>query len=318
MELTLLGTGAGRPSRLRNVTSVALTLPQPRCSVWLFDCGEATQHQLMRTPLKMSKVEAVFITHMHGDHVNGLPGLLSSRSYHPGAGKLRLFGPEGIREYVQAVFRLTASHLDYELEITELAPGIVYEDELYAVEADRLDHRVASWGYRIVEKDKPGALDSAKARSLGVPFGPQLGLLKQGQDITLDDGRVIRSSDVLGPALPGRIVTILGDTTPCPAIVRLAKDADLLVHEATFEGAMAAKAKAYGHSTTLQAAAAAAEAGARRLVMTHFSSRYRDEDMPALVAEARGIFAESYAGADLLTLPIPRQGEEETGGYCLI
>jgi ribonuclease Z len=316
MELTFLGTGAGRPSRHRNVTSIALTLPQPRCSVWLFDCGEATQHQLMRTPLKMSKVDAVFITHLHGDHINGLPGFLSTRSYHPGAGKLRLFGPEGIREYVQAVFRLTASHVDYELEIAELKPGLVYEDDLFRVETDLLDHRVTSWGYRIIEKDRAGALDSDKARSLGVPFGPQLGLLKQGNDVTLDDGRVIRSSDVLGPALKGRIITVLGDTTPCPAIARLAKDADLLVHEATFEGSMDEKAKAYGHSTTLQAASAAAAAGVRRLVMTHFSSRYREEDMASLEAEARSVFPESYAGADLLTIAIPRHGEEAPEGSC--
>ncbi|OXM16453.1 ribonuclease Z [Paenibacillus herberti] len=309
MELTFLGTGAGRPSRQRNVTSMALTLPQPRGSIWLFDCGEATQHQLMNTPIKLNKIEAVFITHLHGDHINGLPGLLSSRSYHAGSGPLQLFGPQGIKDYIDAVFRLTSSHLDYELIITELEAGVIYEDEELIVEAHPLNHRVPCWGFRIVEKDKPGTLDAAKARELGVPFGPLLGQLKNGRDVMLPDGQLVRSGDVTGPDLRGRIIAILGDTVPCHGVGQLAQGADLLVHEATFQGDMAEKAAAYGHSTTLQAAEAARAAGAQRLYMTHISSRYRDEDMVALLQEARSVFPESYAGADLMSIQIPRRGE---------
>ncbi|MGN7456930.1 ribonuclease Z [Paenibacillus pasadenensis] len=316
MELTFLGTGAGRPSRQRNVTAMALTLPPPRCSAWLFDCGEATQHQLMNTPIKISRIEAVFITHLHGDHVNGLPGLLSSRSYHPGAGPLRLFGPTGLKAYLEAVFSATYSHLEYELIVTELVEGVVYEEDDYTVEAYPLQHRVPCWGYRLTEKDRPGALDAEKARALGVPFGPLLGQLKNGRDVRLPDGRTVRSSDVTAPDRKGRVITILGDTVPCDNIARLAANADLLVHEATFQGDMAEKAAAYGHSTTLQAAEAARQAGAKRLYMTHFSSRYRDEDMDGLVAEARTLFPESYAGADLLAIEVPRPGEPETDGTC--
>lgn len=309
MELTFLGTGAGRPSRLRNVTSMALTLPQPRCAVWLFDCGEATQHQLMKTALKLSKIEAVFITHLHGDHINGLPGLLSTRSYHSGSGQLRLFGPQGIREYLEAVFGLTGTRLDYELIVSELQEGIIYEDDDFSVDAQQLNHRVPCWGFRVAEKDKPGTLDAVKARSLGVPFGPLLGRLKNGEDVVNPAGQLVRSADVTGPELKGRIVTILGDTVPCGGVERLAQGADLLVHEATFQGDMAEKAAAYGHSTTLQAAQAASESGVKRLIMTHISSRYREEDMPQLIDEARSVFPESYVGYDLLTVPIPRRGE---------
>ena len=154
---------------------------------------------MMHTPLKVSRIEMVFITHLHGDHLNGLPGLLSTRSYHPGSGTLRVFGPQGIREYLDSVFRITSSHLEYELIVTELSPGLIYEDEEYRVEADRLDHRVPSWGFRVMEKDRQGTLDAAKARALGVPFGPLLGQLKGGRDVVLPDGSLIAAATCWGP-----------------------------------------------------------------------------------------------------------------------
>lgn len=310
MDLWFLGTGAGRPTKERNVTSIALKLPEPSGALWLFDAGEGTQHRLLQTPLKLSKLSTIFITHLHGDHTFGLPGLLSSRSYETDE-PLRLIGPAGLRELVMSALQLSGSRLEYELVIQELTEGIVYEDEQMKVEAAKLDHRIESFGYRITERERPGKLNSALLRELGVPSGPLFGELKGGSDVTLEDGRMIRASDVVGPPVPGRIVTILGDTRPCANTAVLAKDADVLVHEATFRSGQEEKAWDYGHSTTLQAAEAAKNAGAKKLVMTHFSSRFRMEDMAELEQEAAQVFPAAAAAYDLYNISIPQSQRTE-------
>lgn len=310
MHMWFLGTGAGRPSKHRNVSAIALQLPEPGCGWWLFDAGEATQHQLMQTPLKLSKLDAIFVTHLHGDHLYGIPGLLSTRSFVGGETPLVLTGPRGIKRYIETVFEISGTTLDYELiirEIDEEQRHTVYQDTCFIVEASPLTHRVPCFGYRIVERDQPGRLLAEKLEQLGVPAGPQYGLLKKGIDITLEDGTVIRSSDVTAPPLPGRIVTILGDTSPCEQVLELAGGADLLVHEATFEAGMEEKAHLFGHCTTVEAAKAAAEAGAKRLIMTHFSSRYHHDDMPELVRQAKTVFEHSEVAADFYHTEIQRR-----------
>jgi len=308
MEMTFLGTGAGRPTRGRNVTGIALQLPPAQGSFWLFDCGEGSQHQLMQTPLKLSRLERIFITHLHGDHTFGLPGLLSSRAFAGGTAPIWLYGPVGLRELVECSLKLTQTNLGYDLHIREIAPfgGIVVDDDYCTVEAAELEHRITCFGYRIVEKPLRGKLDTAKLEALGIRPGPAYGRLKQGYQIELEDGCVIRAEDVTGPSQRGRIITILGDTSPCDNAVRLAKDADVLVHEATFEATLADKAIEYGHSTTMHAADAAARAGARRLVLTHFSTRYTDEDAARLEQEAQSRFPPSIAAFDLLKFRVPR------------
>ncbi|ALS27935.1 ribonuclease Z [Paenibacillus sp. 32O-W] len=309
MELLFLGTGAGRPSKDRNVSAAALVFPERGGAFWLFDAGEGTQHQLMRTSLKLNKLEAVFITHLHGDHLFGLPGLLSSRSYHEGAGDLPLFGPPGIKSFLDAVFAITGTHLEYRLDIREAVAGPIWDDGTWSVRCAPLDHRVPCLGYRIEERDRPGRLDSERAKQLGVPFGPLFGALKRGEDVELPDGTIVRSRDVVGPPIKGRVVTLLGDTKPCPEAVLLAEGADLLVHEATFAAGMEEKAAKYGHSTTGQAAETAKKAGAKRLVMTHFSHRYRMEDLASLENEARKVFPETVAAYDLKAIDIPFRSE---------
>jgi ribonuclease Z len=309
MNLWFLGTGAGRPNKHRNVTSVALQLPSD-AGWWLFDAGEATQHQLMKIPqLKLNRLSAVFITHLHGDHLYGLPGLLSSRSFDGGITPLKLIGPAGIRTYIETVFGLTGTSLDYELAIEELSglPAEVHVDGPLSVEAGMLEHRIPCYGYRVSERDAPGPLLADKLPALGLKAGPSYGLLKQGCPVETEDGTVIRPEDVTDGVYKGRIVTILGDTSPCREAVRLAKDADVLVHEATFAAGLEDKAHEFGHSTTVEAARAAADAGARRLVMTHFSGRYDNEALLRLEAEARTVFAAATAAADLLRIDIERK-----------
>jgi ribonuclease Z len=306
VELWLLGTSAGRPILGRNVTSIVLQMQQNRGAFWMIDCGEGTQHQLLRTPFRLSRLEKLFVTHLHGDHVFGIPGLLSSRSSLGGTEPLTLYGPSGLRELMETALRITETHLDYELHIHEIGDGSVFEGEAFAVAAAKLDHRIDSYGYRITERPRAGALNVKLLVEMGVPPGPAFGRLKAGADITLEDGRIIRSLDVVSHPIPGRVVVVLGDTKPCNSAVELARGADLLVHEATFSHDLAEKARDYGHSTAVDAAETARAAGVRRLLITHFSSRYMPEDLKSLEEEARSVFGPTDAAIELKPYAIAR------------
>jgi len=299
MELWFLGTNAGMPIRDRNVTSIALKICENSGSFWMVDCGEGTQHQLLKTSLKLNRLNKLFITHLHGDHVFGLPGLLSSRSSLGGTECLDIYGPTGLRELIEMSLQITETHLGFSLNIVEIEEGIIVEDDDMTVKAAKLDHRIDSYGYRMVERERAGALNAQWLADEGVPPGPSYGLLKAGKDVTLDDGRVIRSEDALGKPLPGRIITILGDTRPCTNAVKLSEGADVLVHEATFAHDLTDKANEYGHSTALQAAQIAHAAGVGRLFITHFSSRYKQEDVLKLEVEARSVFSDTEAAIEL-------------------
>ncbi|RIX53603.1 ribonuclease Z [Paenibacillus nanensis] len=316
MKVWFLGTGAGRPNKQRNVTSMALQLPDSESGWWLFDCGEATQHQLMHVPLKLSKLERVFVTHMHGDHVYGLPGLLSSRSFAGGITPVTLYGPAGIKSYVETVFALTGTMLDYDLTFHELEEeelSTVYDGGRFSVSAGPLVHRVPCFGYRIAERSTPGPLLADKAKSLGVKAGPLFGKLKSGETVTLEDGTVIRPEDVTDGVIRGRVVTLLGDTSPCDMSLTLAKEADLLVHEATFAAGLEEKAHEFGHSTTVEAARTALAAGAKGLAMTHFSGRYSNEELAKLAAEAAAVFPNVIAATDFSSVEISRPLPDREG-----
>ncbi|RJX37742.1 ribonuclease Z [Paenibacillus pinisoli] len=308
MKMWFLGTGAGRPNKHRNVTAIALQLPEPDTGWWLFDCGEATQHQLMHVPLKLSKLEKIFITHLHGDHLYGLPGLLSSRSFDGGVTPLTMYGPTGLKAYIDTVFSLTATALDYELVIHELEEeqASIYTDARFRVEAGPLVHRVPCLGYRVEERDMPGPLMADKLRGLGVKSGPLFGKLKSGQPITLEDGTIITPADVTDGVLRGRIVTVLGDTSPCEMADTLGRHADLIVHEATFAAGLEEKAHEFGHCTTIEAAQTALRAGAKKVALTHFSGRYSNEDLGKLVDEAAAVFPDVIAATDFGVVEIAR------------
>lgn len=293
MQLQFLGTGAGMPSKTRNTSAIALKLLEERGTIWLFDCGEATQHQILHTSIKPRKIDKIFITHLHGDHIFGLPGFLSSRSFQGGDEALTIYGPAGIQQWVELTLQLSKTHLTYPIHFEVVEEGVVYEDEQFIVRTLPLEHVVPCFGYRIEQKPLPGELLIEKALQLGVPKGPLLGKLKNGEDVVLSDGTVVKSEDVTTPCKEGFVVAILGDTKYCDNAKILAKQADVVVHEATFDHETVHLAAQYGHATNVEAAMVAKEAGAKQLFMTHISARFLEHDEARLVKQACDVFEAS-------------------------
>jgi ribonuclease Z len=306
MELQFLGTGAGVPAKHRNVTSIALKLLDERNEVWLFDCGEGTQMQILRTNIRPRKIEKIFITHLHGDHIFGLPGLLSSRSFQGGNTPLEIYGPKGIETFIKTSLAVSQTRLGYQLKFIELnEEQPIFKDQDFSVYTKKLDHGIDSFGFRVVEHDHKGELQVEKLRELNIPAGPLYGKLKNGATIQLEDGSVIDGKKFVGPDKKGRIVTILGDTRKTNNSVVLAKNSDVLVHESTFNKNEAKMAKDYFHSTTYQAAEVAKEAGTKQLLLTHISARYLGKTALELEEEAKEIFPNTKIMKDFDTFDIP-------------
>jgi ribonuclease Z len=303
MRVIPLGTSSGKPTLKRNVSALAVA----REGEWLlFDCGEGTQMQLARAGLNPSRLSAIFITHLHGDHFNGLSGLLSTMGLDRRTRELTLVGPQGISEYLDTLARLKILFVNYRLTIREFTSisgtALVYETSDYTVSARALDHRVFAMGYRIQERERPGRFNLERARALDVPEGPLFGRLQSGKNVQLDDGRVIHPSDVLGPPRPGKSIAYCTDTRPFAGSLELARGVDLLIHEATYLEDFAAEAHVYGHSTAMQAARIARDSAARQLLITHFSTRY--PDAAPLLEEARTIFPNTIMAYDLLEVEV--------------
>jgi ribonuclease Z len=297
IRIVFLGTGGGTPSGERNVSAVAVALDG---EVLLLDCGEGTQHQILRSDIRSGALRAIFISHLHGDHLYGLPGLLASLSLNGRTEPLTVLGPRGILAFLEAVIATTSLHIRFPLQIVE-------EDRWdaggYSVVFAPLDHSIPCFGYCIIEADGPGEFDVARADALRIPPGPLYGRLQRGEDIEWG-GRVIRSRDVVGAPRPGRRVAYCTDTRPAAAAIELARGADVLIHEATYGSEMAEEARRRKHSTAAEAAEVAREAGARSLILTHFSPRYGD--VAPLVDEARAIFPNVQAASDFASVHVRR------------
>lgn len=298
MDILFLGTGSGLPSKQRNVSSLALQLLQETGTVWLFDCGEATQHQIMQTPLKPRKIEKIFITHLHGDHIFGLPGLLSSRAFQGGTAPVELYGPAGLKDYIETSLRVSGTHLPFDVLVTEIYDGWNYKDKNFFISAKKLDHGIPSYGFRIEEKNRLGELDPEKLKQEGIKPGPIYQKIKNNPYTELEDGRIIARADFLGPEKTGKIITILGDTRYLEDLSSFVRNSDVLVHEATFRNSDHELAYNYHHSTTVQAATLAHKSKVKRLILNHISSRYQGETVTELLHEARTIHSNTDMAYD--------------------
>lgn len=300
MELLFLGTGGSVPTPERNTTSIAL---RHGPEVLLFDCGEGTQRQFMRSSFSYMKVTRIFITHLHGDHFLGLPGLIQSMNFNGRERQLEIYGPEGIKALMSAVLGLGYYDLGFDVQTLELEDGDAVMGHDFSVKAVEVEHTVPALGYVFEENPMPGRFMPERAKALGVPEGPLFARLQSGQAVKVGE-RTVQPESVTGLPRTGLKMAYSGDTRPCPRFSEAARGADLLVHEATVASDLKEKAKAFGHSTAEEAGRFAAEAGVGKLYLVHFSGRY--EDPSPLLEEARRYFPESYLGVDLMTIEVRR------------
>lgn len=287
LRVTFLGTSAAAPTLHRNVSGIAV---KADADLLLFDCGEGSQRQMIRYGTGFS-VSAVFFTHFHADHYLGIIGFLRTLGMGGREQPLTLYGPLSARKVLDTAIHLGVERLAFPVSIEELKGGDEVKRGGYVVRAVRVDHRVNALGYVLQEDTRPGRFDLSVAKALGVPPGPAYGKLQKGETVTLEDGRVVEPSQVLGPSRRGRKLVISGDTRPCAALTEAAKDADVLIHEATFSDEEQERALETRHSTGREAGKVAADAQVKRLVLTHFSSRH-DVDPEPLVVQAK----ESFSG----------------------
>ncbi|GAB5537612.1 MAG: ribonuclease Z [Rubricoccaceae bacterium] len=297
-EVIPLGVGSAIPTKTRHLSG---TMVRREGRMVLFDCGEGTQLQILRGDLARGKLDAICITHLHGDHIFGLPGLITTLALLERTEPLTIIGPKGVQAMIESMPGLNRGGGPYEVRYLELTADMehetVYEDAHITIEARPIEHRTFCVGYRYQEKTRPGSLDGDAARAAGVTEGWQFEALKQRQPVTLDDGTVVQSDGLVGPPRPGGVFAYVLDTMPCEGGRQLAQGADVLLHEATFADEHADRAIQVGHSTARQAATVARDASAKRLLLTHFSARYA-EPTP-LVAEAREVFPNTEAAEEL-------------------
>jgi ribonuclease Z len=304
LDIVFLGTSASMPTAQRAPAAVLVRRGGERL---LFDCAEGTQRQFQRSSVGLPDLEEIFITHFHADHFLGLPGMLKTFALRGRAELgLTVYGPPGLRDLFSKL-RPFVGRLPYPLTTVELAPGETLERGDYVIEPFAVDHGVPAFGSALVEHERPGRFDVAAADELGVPPGPERGLLQRGEAVTLADGRVVTPDAVLGPARRGRKVVVTGDTAPSPAVVQAAHRADVLVHEATFGAEEAERARETLHATAGEAAEVARLAEVQLLALTHLSTRYFG---PELAREARGIFAATVVPRDfdVIEVPFPERG----------
>jgi ribonuclease Z len=301
LSVRFLGTSASRPTIERGVSALALVREG---ETMLVDCGEGTQRQMMRYGVSFALGD-IFFTHFHTDHYLGFLGLLRTLTLQARTEPLRLWGPKGLTALLKKTEGLGSERLSFPLELTEVNPGDPVKRNGYVMLPFPVNHRAqVAVGWALIEEERRGRFDPERARSMGIPEGPLWGKIHKGETITLEDGRIVEPSVLVGPTRIGRRVLITGDTRPCDATVEAGADADLIVHEATFGDEEAARAAETGHSTAREAADVAARAGARRLVLTHFSARY-SANPSDLEREARERFPATTCARDGMEIDVP-------------
>jgi ribonuclease Z len=298
MELEFLGTGAGMPNKERNVSSIVLDLSNELKSMWMFDCGEGTQHQILHSTIKPRKINKILITHLHGDHIYGLPGFLSSRSFLGGTSPLTIYGPSGIKEFVQTALQISYTHLTYDLHYQEIEDGLIFSDDNFTITAKQLHHGIPSYGFRIEQQPIQGKLLVDKLRNHNILPGPIYKEIKEQTHVTLPDGTIVATAPFISEPQQGKKIAIFGDTRVDDTNIELAHEVDVLVHESTFAKDKSTLARDYFHSTTTEVATFCLQANVKKLILTHISSRYQKEEIPQLLEEARSIFSHTEIAND--------------------
>jgi ribonuclease Z len=299
VSVTFLGTGGSVPSKFRNLPSVLIRRGP---ELLLFDCGEGTQRQFLQAKAGINRKMRILISHLHGDHVFGLPGMLHSLSFMGRTRELEIVGPKGIAELVTGVNRVVKFYANFDLSIREVRPGQTIRDAEYRIRVTAGKHGIPCLAYAFEENPRPGRFNPAKAKRLGIPEGPLWKRLQSGRAIKLG-GRRISSNEVVGPSRKGVKITYAVDTRPCAQVVRLASRSDLLIHDSCFDESVASKARDYGHSTATEAARVAKRSECRRLALFHISAMY--EDASPLLAQARKVFRETILPQDMVTVSVP-------------
>ena len=294
VRIYFLGVGGGIPSLTRAPPAIAVSF---HGKVLLFDCGEGTQLQLRRAGLSPQRIREIFISHLHGDHVLGLPGLISTMIMLNRTKALNIYGPPGTKEFIETTMESTHAHLDFPLEINDVLQGEISHQKLYFVSCLPAIHGVPAFSYVLKMANIPGKFDSNRAEQLGVPSGPLRKRLYQGEQIETPGGRIVKPLDVLGPPRKGIRIVFSGDTAPNQELAKAAKNASLLIHDATFTMTHLENAIQYQHSTAAQAAEIAKSAQVSHLALIHISPRYASTEEHE--KEAQAIFPHCTAPNDL-------------------
>lgn len=292
MQIVFLGTGGSWPSPKRNVAAIAVKRGR---EIILFDCGEGTQRQFMKSSLSFMQVQKVFITHFHGDHFLGLPGLVQSMTLNDRKEPLRIWGPRGIRDIMEVLLRIGYFSPGFDVFVEEMEDGSEVDFPEYTVTSVRMTHNVPSIGFVLQEKDRPGKFNRERAIELGLPEGPLFGRLQRGETVE-HDGRTVAPEMVLGERRAGRKIAYSGDTLPSSNFADAATGSDVLIHDATTDASLEEKANEFGHSSSRQAAQIARNCGARTLFLTHISPRY--DDVSTLERDARDVFENAHVPND--------------------
>lgn len=303
LSVIFLGTSGSVPTPKRALPAIAV---QRKDELILFDCGEGLQRQMIQAGIGFHKKTKIFITHMHGDHVLGLPGLLQTMSLLERERKLDIYGPVGTKAFIEAIKQTVQFVLTFPINVCEIEnDGMACSEREYEIYAMWAEHVIPSLAYALVEKPRPGRFFPEKAKKLGIEEGPLWAKLQLGGSIRLPSGRVVKSEEVTGSPRPGRKIVYTGDAKPTKNLAKFAENADLLIHDATFDDELLERAQEDGHSTPSQAAETAKKAKAKWLILTHMSARYKDTSV--LLEQAKKIFSKVDVAEDFMKIDLPFQ-----------
>ncbi len=301
LKVVFLGTTGSIPTVKRSLPAIAI---QRKGELIFLDCGEGVQRQMVRAGLGFNKKMKVFITHMHGDHMLGLPGIIQTMSLLDRTKKLEIYGPAGVEDFIEAIEKTVQFTLTFPLEVAEIEiEGLVCEEKEYEIYAAWADHSVPTIAYSLVEKPRSGKFYPEKAKALGIPEGQLWSKLQHGTAVKLPNGKVVEPEEVVGPPRRGRKIVYTGDSRFSKPLVEFAKNADLLIHDCTFDDELAERAMEDGHSTPSQAAKTARQAKAKRLILTHISARYKTLDL--LLKQAKKGFSKVDVAEDFMEVDLP-------------